>query len=184
MSLPNKALAGLEERRDAALAKIKDRTVRIKMILDERDRFLKESYGREQEELRAKARESTEVVRFSDAMARIEARIPDEVTKDLARRQSEIRDLERRRKEHERELHGVKHDLTTLERRPGPRDQAVFRNLREQVATLEGLVSEVDADMDEEKKGLAAAQTIRREALEGLSAEAEKELSTLVSTVA
>lgn len=177
---PNKALKDLEGLRDAALEKIKTRAGKLRAILDERDRFLKESYAREQEEHKAKARESGDVVKFSEAISRVEAKIPQEVSRDLQRREGEIRELERRKKEHGRELHGVKHDLTTLERRPGPRDQIVFRTLRDQVAALEALVAEVDVDLDDAKKGLEAAQTIRRETLDGLVEECEKELAALV----
>lgn len=178
MPKENRALRELEQLRDVALAKIKDRASKIRAILDQRESFLKESYAQEQEELKAKARESAAVTRAQQALDRIQAKIPTEIERDLSRREAEIRSIESRKATHERELHGVKHDLGELMRR-GTRDQVAPKMLRDQAVALEGLIAEAELSLDESKKGLDAARTSRREFLEGLQDEARSELAAL-----
>ena len=173
----NKALAELEARREKGLAKQKELAGQLKALLDAKDEFLKDNHLRQEALLRDKAREGRGVEAAQRALDRLAARIPQEVDRDLQRREAELRSLELKRRTHERELHGVRHDLERLRKKNVPPD--TLKSLREQAEALEGLLAENAEDAEEARKGLEAAQNLRREALEGLAAEAEAELAAL-----
>jgi ATP-dependent Zn protease len=174
----NKALRELEAKRDAALARVKDHAANHRAILDQRDEFMKESLAREQGSLKAKAKDGAEVVRWQRALDRIMQKVPIEISKDISRREAEAKKLESRNRELGRDLHNATWELEQLHK-VSPTDKLASKAALERRVAIAGLLEENKSDLEDARKGLAAAEQIKRDAIESLVKEAEAELAAL-----
>ncbi len=168
MSTP---LEKLEAARDAALASLKEESDALRLVNEEEERVLKKVHARRFEIQKAKAIKARAVTEAQARLDALEQRVPRELTVAISEREAAVNRIDFDLRGYQRDLASMKYNLESLQKKGARREEVA--ELVGEITQMEAVVSEAASDLDEAKKGLEAAQILRREALEQAAAEAQ-----------
>jgi hypothetical protein len=198
----------LEAIRDERMAALKGCTMRHRQVLEERESLLRSSRSDEDQVTRDKLLAGAEVSKVQEALDRVLARLPQEITRDIGLLESQVHVLEGKRHRLTRERDAAKlsagrvHDaarslaLMSVSRAvlDGPKgkaaiaahEEAAKKELAENLAFVEASLGITERELDTAKTALAEAQARRQKALASpeLIEAAEKELAALEALLA
>ena len=153
-----------ETERDAALGELKELSGEVRSLIEEEERYMKANRARRFEIEKQKSLVGSRARAAQEKIDALEAKIPREVLTALSERESKVTQLTNELGALKRELSTAQFNVKFMRDKGAKRDE--LKEMTDQTTHLEGLVEEMESDLDEAKKSFEAAQILKREALE------------------